>query len=155
MTREDSESIAMVEWFARQYPQFAPLLLHAANEGGVRGTDGSHFAKLAKRKKMGVRPGVADYFLALPRLGYHGLWLELKAPEGRIKPEQRVFLDAMAKQGYAACCAWGWQDAKTALLDYILNHWAVHIPVAYQGGCVRRLDQATDAGKAKRGGNAK
>ena len=148
MRLEDSEAIAFVSWLETQFPAIAGDLLHVANEGGNRGANLAAYH--TKRKRMGVRPGVSDYFLALPKLSYHGLWLELKAPEGTIKPEQRAFLERRAALGYAACCCWGWLEARKAALDYLQSHWTADVAVAYQGNRVRPLWAATNSGTAKR-----
>lgn len=51
-------------------------------------------------KGEGVRAGVPDLFLAVPRGGYSGFFLELKAPGKYPRPEQREFLAAASAQGY-------------------------------------------------------
>ena len=48
----------------------------------------------------GVRPGVSDLFLSVPRGGYHGLYIEMKSSTGNMTPEQKVFRDFILAQGY-------------------------------------------------------
>lgn len=150
---EDAESAAFFAWFACQYPALAGCLIHVANEGGVRSADGSHFAKLAKRKKMGVVPGVADYLLAAPRIDGSerraGLWVEMKAEGGSVKPEQVAFLRRMDERGYACVVTWGWGAAAHAVSRYIKGSvWDGVAGVPYAGDLVP-LAQLTLAGRPR------
>lgn len=69
---------------------------------------------------QGVRRGWPDYTLYLPRHHWHGLVLELKAPDG-AKPdaEQLEVLARLEAVGYKACVAWGFDDARTAIARYL------------------------------------
>lgn len=63
-------------------------------------------------KAEGQRRGVPDLMLAVartwrphptkctPAQDYHGLFLELKTPTGHLSPEQEVYHELLAKQGY-------------------------------------------------------
>ena len=150
---EDQHAAAFVEEFRMQHPSMAHLLIHIANEGGTRTPDGSHFAKLAKRKKMGVVPGVADYFLAYTFSDTHGLWLELKAPTGKLKQEQIAFLEAMNDQGYACVVAWGWEAALHVAGRYLRGNvdtrYVYGVPLA---GVAMPLVELTQAGAVRAGG---
>ena len=87
-------------------------------------------------KSMGVRPGVSDYHLPVPRRGYNGLWLELKATPPNNAPvasTQREWLEEMSLNGYAAFICKGWEAAKEVFSWYlarqalhnesVLDHW--------------------------------
>lgn len=47
---------------------------------------------------MGVKPGVADFFVMLP--GGRALWIELKADDGRLSPAQRDFCETCHQLGH-------------------------------------------------------
>lgn len=51
-------------------------------------------------KAEGVRAGVPDLFVCVPRGGFHGLYLELKSPIGRLRPDQVTFMASATSQGY-------------------------------------------------------
>jgi hypothetical protein len=102
---EDDEAIAFVQEFALRWPHLVSKLIHIPNEGGLRSADGSHFGKLAKRRKMGVTPGVSDYLLRGSR-DRRPLWLELKADGGTLKPDQLAFLRDVVADGDAGMVAW-------------------------------------------------
>lgn len=118
---ENAEAAALCDWFARQYPQIAGLLLHFENEIGLAGANkGALLGALKRRKARGVQTGVADYFLAVPcpPKSQCGLFLELKAPGGTLKRDQIAFLERVAPN-YGAVCAWGWEGASLAICEYL------------------------------------
>ena len=49
---------------------------------------------------MAMQKGYPDLFLAVPRGGYHGLYVELKSNRGRLTDEQEMMLALLAEQGY-------------------------------------------------------
>jgi hypothetical protein len=79
----------------------------------------------AKLKGQGVKAGVSDLFLPVPRGTMHGLWIELKAPAtagnkpGKPTREQIEWLDRMGGMGYAAVICWGWLHAKETITEYL------------------------------------
>jgi hypothetical protein len=122
MSNEDREAIAFVEAVQRAYPRLAHLLLHVKNERASAAVNpGAAAGQLKKQRRMGVRKGTADYFWAHTTEepdGQRGLWLELKATGGSIKPEQVAFLRDMEEQGFSVAVAWGWSAALNAVHAY-------------------------------------
>ena len=88
-------------------------LLHIANEG----TGSAARGRLQKRQ--GVRAGVADLFLSVPRGGRSGLWIEMKRKGGRVRPEQREFLGHMQALGYAGAVCHGADEARDVITAYM------------------------------------
>lgn len=88
---------------------------HVANagvaEGKVRG---------GILQGQGVRKGWPDYILDLPFGRYHGFRLELKA-EGGAKPSQEQLdtLERLESVGFKCAVAWGFDEAKRAIEDYL------------------------------------
>lgn len=109
-----------VAWFRMQYPQYAMLLTHPANEGnGNRVTGAIH-------KAEGTVPGIPDLLLFLPseydRL-YCGLGLELKTPCGRQSQPQKDFQLMFQAAGYCYIVI-------RSLAEFRLhvNVWLEHVP---------------------------
>lgn len=77
----------------------AGLLFHIPNEGIRIGKMGS------RMKREGVRRGVADLCLAIPRHGFGALYIEMKRPGGRQSAEQRAWQKNAEKYGnkYVIC----------------------------------------------------
>lgn len=78
-----------VAWFRMQYPQYAMLLTHPANEGnGNRVTGAIH-------KAEGTVPGIPDLLLFLPSFSQGalmaGLGIEMKTAKGRLSQSQKDF----------------------------------------------------------------
>lgn len=111
---EHSEQVALMQWVRAKQPRH-PLfrLLFAVPNGGHR-----HPAVAAKMKAEGQRAGIADLIFAIPRRGFHALFLELKALDGSLSEAQKDFLYAVADQGYCAAVAKGAEHAQHILEWY-------------------------------------
>ncbi len=113
---EGLEQAALVAEFTLRYPDEAKLLYHVPN-GGHR-----HVLVAMELKKQGVRRGVPDLHLAIPRGGYFGLYIEFKATPPRdaaVSAEQQAWLRALNAQGYLAIVCRGHFDAMEQLRAYL------------------------------------
>jgi hypothetical protein len=73
-----------------------------------------------KLKAEGVKKGVPDLCLCLPRGGYHGLFIELKRQKkSRISPEQVQWIAALRGQGYRAEICLGAAAAWEVIQEYV------------------------------------
>ena len=81
------------------------LFLHYPNSGKRT----LHYGKLLK--DMGMRKGVVDLFIAVPRRGFGGAWIELKSENGVLGPEQKLFLEQVATQNFYAAVCWSIDQA--------------------------------------------
>lgn len=122
--RESVEgSILMAEAACRWW---GPSLIHIPNEGSA-GPGGR--VRSAKLKAQGQRSGASDYFLAVPvagsdgASGWPGLWLELKAADGKPSKKQIDFLIARKSAGYAAGIAYTGSGAIAAIDTYLKGGW--------------------------------
>lgn len=95
---ENSIQKAVMEW-VRLDPALRMCVIHIPNEGKRTSRYGKSL------KDMGMRPGVSDLFIAMPRKGYNGAWIELKSKNGVLSDTQMEFLDDMKNQNYftASC----------------------------------------------------
>ena len=114
---EHAEQVALCDWW-RPYARTHGIpesLLFAIPNGGRR--DKITGARL---KAEGVRAGVPDMFLAVPRQNAPGLFLELKKQKGgRVSENQKTMHEALSQAGYPVCICRGWDAAKRAIEDYI------------------------------------
>lgn len=110
---EEDIQIALVRWFDLQYPDAAPWLYHSP-AGGVRNK-----VTAWRLKNLGVRRGFPDLTLWLPRGGFHGLAVELKAAKGKPTPEQIQWLDHMARTGWMAVVCTGFDAARETFDNYL------------------------------------
>lgn len=73
----------------------------------------------AELKSIGVKAGVSDLFLPVMVGGYGGLWLEMKADEGKLSTDQQAWLNEMSEGGYMAHVCYGWQEAVQRIDEYM------------------------------------
>jgi hypothetical protein len=117
---EHREQAALFDWIemrAARYPELA--LAFAVPNGGKRGK-----AAAAKLKKEGLKSGVPDIVIPVPRYPHHGMFIELKAVypngrRGRPTPEQVGWIDTLRMRGYRVEVCWGWQEAAAAIEQYM------------------------------------
>ena len=118
LTPEQIDNINLVNWFHHDFPDLADDFHHFANERRCSIQQG----KLLKR--MAVKRGVSDFFLALPvqnedGVWWAGLWIELKVGKGKLSPEQADFIRRKRARGYEAIAVWGEEAAKAVILTYL------------------------------------
>lgn len=119
MQPEQIDHINIVNWFNYQFPELKDDLHHFANERKCSPQTG----RLLKR--MGVKKGVADFFLALPLNGKAGLWLELKVGKNKMTEEQVQFLQRKLDRGYECVCVWGFENAREFFLNYLKDYKSI------------------------------
>lgn len=115
--REAAEQEALFSWAQMQtavHPELE-LMYHIPN-GGSRNPK-----EAANLKLQGVKSGVPDIHLPIPKGIYHGLYIELKEPSGKNKPtsKQLEWLERLRNQGYAAIVCYGFEQAKKEILSYL------------------------------------
>lgn len=95
------------------HPELTTRLFHVPN-GGRRGK-----FEAARLQKQGVRAGVLDYMLPVPRGGYCGLAFELKRHDGRLEADQKLEIELLTADGYLAVACWGDVAAMATMLWYL------------------------------------
>ncbi len=113
---ENQEQAAIFEWAAlmeRKYPELR--LLFAVPNGGYRPPKTA-----AILKATGVKSGVPDICLPVPRGEHHGLYIELKRRKGgALSANQRIWLNALTEQGHMAVCCKGADEAIRTIERYL------------------------------------
>ncbi len=112
---EDAIQAQVITWARHQskvYPELARLF-HVPN-GGQR-----HAAVAGKLKGQGVKAGVPDLFLPVPRFGCHGLWIEMKTLDGRLTKDQKDWIAYLTAAGYQAKVCRSFEEALAALTGYL------------------------------------
>ena len=112
---EHQHQVAVIKWARGAeiiWPELA--LLHAIPNGGLRDP------RVAKKmKREGVKPGVPDLCLPVPRNGYNGVYIELKTERGRVTTVQKWWLARLREQGYVALVCRGATAAIFELESYL------------------------------------
>jgi hypothetical protein len=73
----------------------------------------------SKALAEGLRKGVPDVTVAIPRTPYHGLFMEFKTEGGTLSKLQRIMLDELEAQGYLVAVPRSVEQAKRILLGYL------------------------------------
>ena len=89
------------------------IIHHSANEVTEPGPRGAR--RQAILTGMGVHPGFADLMVLCDG---RVLFLELKAPKGRLRPSQEAFRDAVRAQGFGWALVRSLDDALGTLADH-------------------------------------
>lgn len=116
MNIEHYEQVHLVHWWdtiarANGIPE---QLLFAIPNGGYRTKRTG-----AMLKAEGMRAGVPDLFLAVPRFGFGGLFIEMKRPVGgRLSPVQKEFHKVLSED-YAVEVCKGCSEAIEAIKKYL------------------------------------
>lgn len=72
-----------------------------------------------KAKAMGYRAGTPDILIFEPIADWHGLFIEFKAPGGRIQPNQEEFIALALDRKYACAFCFSVERALEVLGEYL------------------------------------
>ena len=112
-SQEQQWLMAWVKLESARRPELQ-LLYHIPNEGQRSRATG------ARMRAEGLKRGVPDLCLPVPRGGYHGLYIELtRRSGGRVSDDQRGWIEALARMGYRAEICQGWQAAAEMIEAYL------------------------------------
>lgn len=120
---EDTEQVGVIEWaewHTSQYPELK-LLYHIPN-GGKRNA-----VEAARLKAMGVKAGVPDLFLPVPRGGYAGLYIEMKYGKNKPTSKQNEWIAALRQQGYKVTVCYSGTEATQELESYLRQQYTTEL----------------------------
>ena len=114
LERDEQELLfEWAEYATCSHPELA--MLFAIPNGEYRTPKTAHNLHL-----QGVKAGVPDMCLPVPRGGYGALYVELKRRRGGVVSEQqRAWIDALNRVGNKAVVCKGFDEAKKAIEDYL------------------------------------
>lgn len=118
---EDAHQMALFCWCNLNLELYPELRwLFAIPNGGLRDK-----ITAGKLKATGVKSGVPDICLPVPRRGLHGLFIELKRPKsigkaaGSPSDNQIDWKNYLIGNGYTVKVCWGWEEARDFLIWYL------------------------------------
>ena len=113
---EYEEQVAFVAWARMCLPE-PVIIISIPNE---RKSKPHHMVKL---KKSGLATGSPDLFISWARLGFHGLFIEMKRSKGgKVSDKQKEVHDRLKRSGYAVVVAYGANEAIDATKKYTLGN---------------------------------
>ena len=115
--REGPQQKLFFDWLRFTYPDVYKHTFHIPN-GGQRSSKTG-----AKMKREGVKRGVPDIMVALPKGQWPAMFIEFKAAkphDSAVSPEQKEWLNQLNQAGYLAVVCRGVGEAKKAITDYLM-----------------------------------
>lgn len=112
---EATEQEALITWcriFENRYPELK-MIYHIPN-GGSRNQ-----LEAANLKRQGVKAGVPDLCLPVPKAGYHGLYIEMKYGKNKTTDKQEEWLESLRQYGYKTVVCYGADEARETIKQYI------------------------------------
>jgi hypothetical protein len=76
----------------------------------------------AMMKAEGMQSGISDIICLFPSICYHGLCIEMKIKPNKPTPEQKMFLESAAEQGYKTAVCYSADEAFGVLSEYLDNN---------------------------------
>jgi VRR-NUC domain-containing protein len=95
-----------------KYPELQ-LMFHIPN-GGTRNK-----AEAGNLKAQGVKAGVPDIFLPVPKAWYAGLFIEMKVKPNKTSKQQDDYIDELIAQSYDTKICYSWIEAKDYIIGYL------------------------------------
>lgn len=112
---EATEQERVINWatfYAKDFPEL-DLLYHVPN-GGSRNQ-----LEAANLKRQGVKAGVPDLVLPVPRQRFHGLYVEMKWGKNTTTDKQDWWLEQLQQQGYKTAVCWSADEAMDVIAEYM------------------------------------
>lgn len=112
---EATEQEALIAWcmvFENRYPELK-MIFHIPN-GGSRNR-----IEAANLKRQGVKAGVPDLCLPVPKNGYHGLYIEMKYGKNKPTDKQEEWLESLRQHGYETAVCYSADEAREVIKKYI------------------------------------
>ena len=117
MSEESSIQKAIFKWYCVQYPKYRRSFQSSLNGIHIGGSNAAR--TINNLKAQGMCIGQSDIFIAIPRHGFHGKYIELKTLKGKPTKSQLEFGDDMVDQGYAFEIVKGFDACRSAISSYM------------------------------------
>ena len=112
---EHYEQVKLFNWAKEKESLHLHLsLMFAIPNGGKR-----HIGTALKLKNEGVKSGVPDVFLAVPKNGKSGLFIEMKYGKNKPSANQKWWIDSLRVEGYETVVCYGFEEARDAIIKYL------------------------------------
>lgn len=116
---ESAEQKTLIAWANLQSKKYVELkmLFHIPNEGKRSPRTG------AELKRLGMRAGVPDLFLAVPRMQnnvlYGGLFIEMKVNNNKCTENQKKWIRMLMNYGYQCKVCYSADEAIKVIKEYL------------------------------------
>lgn len=113
--KEDAELVKFFDWvkWHENHDPRLKTIFHVANERRTSPQAG------LRLKQKGVRTGIPDICVPIPRKGFHALYIELKIKPNKLTESQETMLKLLYDLGHCARVAWSGDEAIDILKSYL------------------------------------
>lgn len=113
---EDDNQAMVMQWarMARFGEDRVADYLHHSPNGGKR-----NLREAVRLKAQGLMSGYPDLHLFVARRGYHGLFIEMKSPKGRLSENQKIVIARLVEQGHRVTVCNSFESAKDEIIWYL------------------------------------
>ena len=112
---EESEQINLIQWCKYNEHIYPGLeLIHHIPNGGKRNR-----LEAARLKQAGVKAGVPDLHLPVPKGEYCGLYIEMKWNGNKPTPKQEMWIKKLREQRHCVVVCDGFEEAKDTIIKYM------------------------------------
>ena len=119
---EDTEQMQIINYcnsMSAYVPEYE-MIYHIPNEGKRKNG--------AKLKRIGLRKGIPDLCLPVPKMVFNGLYIELKKDTSKkASKEQKEWLFKLEQQGYATSLCFGADEAINLITAYMTSDYETFI----------------------------
>ena len=114
-SREAQEQAVVISWCEMQKSKYPELdMIFSIPNGGYRNK-----IEASNLKKTGVKSGVPDLMLAVPKDNYHGLFIEMKWGKNKCTPNQNKWILKLSKLDYEVKVCYSSMEAIDAIKNYL------------------------------------
>ena len=112
---EHLEQVKLFNWAREKESLHLHLgLMFAVPNGGKR-----PIGTAKKMKAEGVKSGVPDVFLAVPKNDKHGLFIEMKYGKNKMSANQVWWTNSLKVEGYAVAVCYSFEEARDSIKKYL------------------------------------
>lgn len=112
---ESAEQIALFRWadfMQNKYPGL-DMMFHIPNGGKRSKTEAARF------KHEGVKAGVPDIFLPVPKQNFHGMFIEMKVGKNKTTENQKEWIKKLKQNNYYVVVCYDWETASKEIENYM------------------------------------
>lgn len=112
---EHDEQVALIQWcdyHMRKYPELEAL--YAIPNGGLR-----NLRVGQKLKAEGVKPGIPDLHLPVPRGPYNSFYIEMKFGDNKQTGYQKLRQKILEGHGNKVVVCYSFEEARDELINYL------------------------------------
>jgi len=113
---EHELQVTYTRWLELQHPHTFEIA-YAIPNGGHR-----HYAVAKKLKAEGVKAGIPDYHIPVPRGKFHGMYIEFKVNNNKPTKIQKEKIKRLKEEGYCVHVCYCLEEAIDATNMYLDGH---------------------------------